>query len=186
MCCVLDPARHSFAPSCVIMPQSSVRHPLPEFTDALRVSCYQGRMLAVAKEGAVQFFTDSEEPLVLHWGVAMDMERTEWLKPSAELVAAGSTLTDGIAAETPFEVQEWPRCCLRPPVWPDCTHPLTSTGRWRQALDGDEGMQQLRIELPRGCGVMGIPAVLRSEDSSHWWKVVSLTPLPCPPTNCAS
>jgi len=101
----------------------------------------QGRMLAVAKEGAVQFFTDSEEPLVLHWGVAMDMERTEWLKPGAELVAAGSTLTDGIAAETPFE-----------------------------ALDGDEGMQQLRIELPRGCGVMGIPAVLRSEDSSHWWK----------------
>jgi hypothetical protein len=63
-------------------------------------------MLSVARrDGSVHFYADAAEPLVLHWGVATDAERSEWAKPAAELLPEGSTaIPDGIAAETPFQV----------------------------------------------------------------------------------
>ena len=110
---------------------------------------------------SVVITTDSQEDLVLHWGVAKD-EPGQWLLPETTVWPGKTTAVSDMSVETPFVSGQG---CLP-----------------AEAFDKDEvepgeedlcyPIQQLTIELP-GDGadeLMGLQFVIRNKEGTSWFR----------------
>ena len=110
---------------------------------------------------SVVITTDSQEDLVLHWGVAKD-EPGQWLLPETTVWPGKTTAVSDMSVETPFVSGQG---CLP-----------------AEAFDKDEvepgeedlcyPIQQLTIELP-GEGadeIMGLQFVIRNKEGTSWFR----------------
>ncbi|KAJ9505372.1 hypothetical protein QJQ45_028079, partial [Haematococcus lacustris] len=115
----------------------------------------KSQMLAVVrqehKDGPVQvdMFSDAASPLVMHWGVTKPGSQ-DWNLPPEE-VWPEATHTSGHAAETPF---------------------VSCTDFGRDVLPANMRvpLQRVTVTIPQGSWVGGLIMVLRSSDSTMWYK----------------
>ena len=113
-------------------------------------------LVSVWKEGEeepyrVVLTTDTASDVVLHWGVRKGSGR-DWKKPDEALLTENSQLlSDGKAAETPFEGCTDDECHIE--------------------IGGSiVPLQRIEIHVPSDTKLSALSFVLRSEDGSRWWK----------------
>ncbi|KAK9852315.1 hypothetical protein WJX84_008608 [Apatococcus fuscideae] len=105
------------------------------------------------KEGAteVTMITDVAANVVLHWGVKKG-QSGEWLLPEKDLWPEGSQdAGTGIAVDTPFA-------------------PLQSPEADLQTEGKKVPLQQTRLSISSGHDLNGLTFVVRSDDSTAWWR----------------
>lgn len=94
--------------------------------------------------------TDVAAPAVLHWGVRRH-GKGEWLKPSDSLLPAGSTRATDTAVDSPLKEGEGAQASAE--------------------VAGERvPLQGIHLTIPGDHKLSGLTFVMRSEDSSRWWR----------------
>jgi len=115
-------------------------------------------LLAVVSQEAddkpviVELTTDTADKVVLHWGVSPLGRRNDWLQPEEDILPEDSVrIENGIAAETTFTRCDEEECNV-------------------EVGGAKVPLQRVSIELPPSHGLVGLQFVIRSKDSTRWWK----------------
>lgn len=108
----------------------------------------------------VELTTDLAADAVIHWGVRKG-GKGDWLLPDKSLLPEGSSFPEtGTAVDTPLKGCTAEECLIE--------------------IGGNKvQLQRITLQIPAGHDLSGLVFVVRSADSTMWWRDGEYTPQSC-------